>query len=126
MIEDADIYNMEGVFYSLGDIPVGLTWFGHARRVVVRQNTGGGIAFEGGFNDLSRMDACPVNSAPEQLIESNNAVPVVEPENGEDLMFQMAEAQLQELFGFVRRGKRFSTGKAPGYLFLRRLDDFFA
>ena len=57
MIEDADIYNMEGVFYSLGDIPVGLTWFGHARRVVVRQNTGGGIAFQGGLRNPVKLDS---------------------------------------------------------------------
>ncbi len=59
------------------------------------QNTGGGVAQEGGFHHFPRVDTGPVNGPPEKLIEGDNPVAVIEPENGKDFVFQVRQLEPQ-------------------------------
>ncbi len=48
------------------------------------------------------MDACAVDGATKQFFKGKHAVPVVQPQDGEDLMLQMCQAQLQEALSVCR------------------------
>ncbi len=64
--------------------------------VVMRQNDGCGIDFERFLDDLPRIDGGTVDRAPEQLIEPQYAVPVVEKQAAKQLMVEMSHAGLEE------------------------------
>lgn len=58
------------------------------------QHGSGGIIFQSGFNDLTRMDGDAVNRPEEQRVVGQQAMLIVEPENRE-CFFQCREPQAQ-------------------------------
>jgi hypothetical protein len=78
MIEQANVDQRERFLDALGDQLVGLTRFGDAGRVVVRNDDGGGVALQGQLDDFSRMHARAVNRAAKQFLELNQAMALVQ------------------------------------------------
>ncbi len=62
----------------LGDQFVGLAGLGDARRMIVGDDHGGGIALQRELHDLARMHARAIDRAAEQLLELNEPMALVE------------------------------------------------
>ena len=102
MIESAHIHQGQAVLQTLRNTQIGLTGFGDPAWVIVGKDGRGRVVLQGHLDHLARMHARSVDGAPEQLLEFDHPVAVVEPEYGEDLVLQMAEPELQELLCRLR------------------------
>lgn len=59
----------------------------------MRQVRCGGIIFQSGFNDLTRMDGDAVNRPEEKRVVGYQTVLVVEPQNGEGFVVKRGKLQ---------------------------------
>ena len=96
MIQDIDLHHSQRLFNQVGDVLVSPTGIRHAGRMVMTQDAGGGVVFHSGLDDFAGMDACAIDRAPEQFLEDQHPVFVIQPEDGEHLMFKAGEAQIHE------------------------------
>jgi hypothetical protein len=106
MIDDPNIDQPERRFELVGNQSVRLTGLRHAGGVVMAQDAGRRVVKESGFDDFAGVDARAVDCAPEQILEGDDAVLVIQPEHGEDFMFDRAEFECQELVRVFRRADR--------------------
>ena len=103
VIEHADVHQLQGFAQPARDQLVGVTGFGDAGRMVMRQDDRRGIARQRLLHDLARMHAGAVDSAAEQLIESDQPMPVVQ--------VQAAYLYFQDKAGQARHNSRINSGK---------------
>jgi len=94
VIQCSHIHQGEGVFQSLRDALIRLAGLGNSAWIVMGEDSHRRVMAHGGFDHLARMHACSVDGAPEKFFEGNYPVPVINPEHGEDFMFELAEAEL--------------------------------
>src|ERR1700675_2534174 len=80
VIEQADVDQRERFLDSLGDQFVGLTRFGDAGRVIVRDDDRGRIALQSQLDDFARMHAGAVDRAAKQFLKLNQAMALIEVE----------------------------------------------
>ena len=78
MIEHADVDQLQGFAQPSRDHFVGLTGLGDAGWMIMRQYDRGGIAGQRLLHYLARMHAGAVDGAAEQLIEGDQAMPIVQ------------------------------------------------
>jgi len=93
----------QGVLEPLRNAQVRLARLCDPGGVVVREDTGGRVMADRRADDLARVDARPVDGAPEQLLEGEDAVAVVEPDHREDFVGLRREAHPQQLLRQLRR-----------------------
>lgn len=79
----------------------------------MRQDTGRRVVLDGALDDLAGMDACAVEGAPEQLLESEDPVALIEPQHAEDLVGDGREPDVEKLPRLLRAGDGHAAGEAP-------------
>jgi hypothetical protein len=78
VIEDPDVDQAQGVAEALGDELVGVAGFSDSGGVVVRQDHGGGLVFQGFDDDFAWVDAGAVDGAAEEVLGCDEAMALVE------------------------------------------------
>jgi len=97
VIQDADIYESQGVFQPAGDsgvIPAGL---GNARGVIVGEDHGRGIQLQTTPDDYPGVHAGSIDGAPEESLEMDQLVAGIEKETAEAFIPLQANLQLAVL-----------------------------
>jgi hypothetical protein len=74
VIQHPDVDQAQGVAEALGDELVGVAGFGDSGGVVVRQNHGGGLVFQGSDDDFAWVDAGAVDGAAEEVLGGDEAM----------------------------------------------------
>ena len=87
----------ERLAQARGDDLVRLARFGHAGRVVVGQDDGRGIARQRLLDHFARVHAGAVHRAAEQLVEADQAMPAVEKQAAEHLVWAVAQSGNEEI-----------------------------
>ncbi len=87
------------------------------------QDGGGGVLEEGGLHHFPGVNAGPVNRPPEQLLEGDNPMPVVQPENGKDFVFEVRQFEPEILLRGGGGGYLRALAEPGVDLADRRLDD---
>ena len=83
MVKNPDIHQSQRFLQSAGQGNVGLAGLGHATGVVVGENDGCGVVFQGLAHHFPRIHGCAVDGAPEQLPVLDDPVAVVQEQSGE-------------------------------------------
>jgi hypothetical protein len=78
VIKQADIDQRKRILHPQRDALVGKTRLGDTGWMVVRDDDGGAVPLQRLLDDLARIDTCPIDGAPEQLLELDKPVPVIE------------------------------------------------
>ena len=86
MIENPHLHQIQGILNPLGDVLVRRAGTGVAGRVVMTEDAGGGVVFHRRLDEFTGIDAGVVDSAPEQLLEGQHPMLVVQPKDGEHFM----------------------------------------
>src|SRR6266704_1908431 len=110
MIEHLDVDECERGFQRSREDLVGVARLGDARRVVVREDHGGGVVLERALHDLARIDAGLRERAAEKLFRRCHAVLRVEEQHDEDFLFAPGEREAQIIAHRPRRGERVARG----------------
>lgn len=113
VVENPDVYQCQRIFQAGCDSLICLGWFGNPAGVVVSEDDGGCIVFEGGFDHLSRVDACSVHGTVEHFVEADEAMPIVEEHRCEDFLFVLRELQFRISLGVFGAGEGFPLGGVP-------------
>ena len=106
MVENPHVDERQRVAQAVGDELVGLRRLGHARGVVVGEDHGGRVAAQRFLDHLAGVDGGAVDGAAKERHEFDDAVAVVEEEDGEDFVFAWGELELQVLARVSRVAER--------------------
>ena len=74
MVEQPHVHEIQRVPDAARDQLVGVARLGDARRVIMREDHGGGVALQGLLDDFARIDGRVIDRAPKQLIEGQDPV----------------------------------------------------
>ena len=75
------------------------------------ENDRGSIDGEGFLDDLARINRCPVDGAAEQLVKTQDSMPVVQKQAAEELVIEMPHASLQKSLRIRWAANRLPAGK---------------
>ena len=111
MVQEPDIDQVQGGFQPQRDALIGLAGFGDPGWMIVSQNDRGRIDGKGLFDDLAGVDGRPVYRAAEQLVKSEDPMPVVEEQAAKQLVLEMPHASLQKGFRVSGGANRLTNGQ---------------
>ena len=80
--------------------------------MVVGQDHGRRVEFQGPPDDLARVDGCPVDRPVKQILRGDQPVPVVKEQTGEDLGRLFAEVDNEIVRNRLGAGEHGSAGTA--------------
>lgn len=112
VVQDPDIHQRQRVAQAPGDRVVGRAGFGHAARVIVRQDDRGSAALQGLAHDLAGVHCGAIQRAAEHFAVMQHPVPVVEEDDREHLVRPVTQAGGQQLTGLAGTGQGSAPGKA--------------
>lgn len=101
MVEYPHVDDREHILQSLGDAYVGLGWFCDTRGVVVVHQDRGGVIAEGLLHDDTRMDGCSIDGAEKEVLDRDNAMPVIEEDATKDLVRLFTDLETQEITSVI-------------------------
>jgi hypothetical protein len=78
VVQDTHIDQPQRLFETSSDELISLGRFGYAARVRVRQDHSRRVLFERFLDDLSRMNRCAIDCAPEHFEVTDDTMPFVE------------------------------------------------
>ena len=81
-------------------------WAAASRGVIVRDDDGGGVVQQALADDFARVDARAIDSAPKDLLESEQPVAIVQEQAAKDLIVPIPQLREQEAAGRLRGGQR--------------------
>ena len=91
VIEHTDVNESQRVFQSLGDEFVRLARFGDATGMIMQEYAGGRITQQRLLDHLAWMDAGAIDGSPEEFLAFDNAMAIVEMDNGKRLIVSCAK-----------------------------------
>lgn len=121
VIEDPHVDQRQSLLEAGGNPLVGLRGLADARRMVVGKNARGGVVTKSGLHHFTGVNTGAINRAPEEFLKGNHPVAVIQPEDGEDLVFQCREPksgkpdpEISRRAVLARAGANATTRGPPG------------
>lgn len=121
MIEHPDLYRAQRLFKLFGDVDIGLTWLGNARRVVVGENDRCCVVMQRAFHDLPRVNRSAIERADKQFLELHYVVLAIEKQAAEHFPRAVAIARPQLVAGGSRAFQHVQRRQRRGQMTMGQL-----
>jgi hypothetical protein len=125
VIEHFDFHEIEDSLELLGDVEIGLARLGNTAGVIVSEDDGGGVVFEGFFEDLAWIDRCAVDGAAKEVFAGDELMALGQVNHAEDFVIESAESDSQVVGGDSWGGESGASADALGQCAAGCIEDFF-
>lgn len=122
MIEHADIDQCQRLTQPARDELIGLTGFGHPRRMIVREYYRSRVATQGLLDHLTRMHARAIYRAAKQFIEGDQSMTIVEVQTAKQLIRLIAQAGDEKAMGGSRGVEQRAGAQRLGVVSARQFE----